>query len=235
MTSEAKRIASHLCISQRLLNHQVVGIGSGSTIVYAVEKISQLHKDGKLQLKALIPSSFQAMDLINKHNLPLGTLNQYPKIDITFDGCDEFDKDLNLIKGGGGCHLLEKLIIQNSKECYIVCDYTKESEVLGTNWYKGVPLEVIPQSYKAVQLKLISLGASSVEVRMAKMKAGPVITDEGNMIIDAKFGQITNPMELNDKLLKICGIVETGLFCQMVNGIYLGMQDGTAKFTEYQN
>jgi ribose 5-phosphate isomerase A len=155
-------------------------------------------------------------------------LNQYDQIDVAFDGADECDQSLNCIKGGGACHLLEKLVISNSKRTFIVADHRKESLALGTQWKKGVPIETIPQSYKPVMRQISALGGSPV-LRMAVNKAGPVITDNGNFVIDAVFGAIDDPAALNLKLIQIVGIVETGLFCGMVDGCYFGNADGTCK------
>jgi ribose 5-phosphate isomerase A len=110
---------------------QVVDSGSGSTIVYAVQKLGELQREGKVSVQACIPSSFQAEQLILQHRLPLGSLNQYPEIDVAFDGADEVDSQFNCIKGGGGCHLQEKLVIANAKQVYIVADYRKDSQSLG--------------------------------------------------------------------------------------------------------
>ncbi|KAI8914626.1 ribose 5-phosphate isomerase A-domain-containing protein [Gorgonomyces haynaldii] len=227
LVEKAKKLASYAAIEQQVTrNDKVIGIGSGSTVVYAVERLGQL-KD-QLDIKACIPSSFQAEQLILENGLPLGSLNQYPEIDVSFDGADEVDPQFNCIKGGGACHLLEKLVIANSRRCYIVADHRKESQILGTAWTKGVPLEVIPSAYKTVQHKIKHLGGDPI-LRMAVNKAGPVVTDSGNFVIDAVFGQIQKPKELNTKLTNIVGVVETGLFCDMVHGVYLGMADGTVK------
>jgi ribose 5-phosphate isomerase A len=177
----AKQKCSYDAVEQQVTKDMhVIGIGSGSTVVYAVERLGQLQKAGKIHVKACIPSSFQAQQLILKNDLPLGTLNQYPEIDITIDGADEIDDQLNCIKGGGGCHLQEKLNIVNSKKFIIVADYTKKSTKLGTvviiinKWNKGIPLEVIPLAYVSVQKQLEKLNGKAV-LRMATAKAGDCI------------------------------------------------------------
>ncbi|KAJ3221978.1 hypothetical protein HK099_002841 [Clydaea vesicula] len=158
----------------------------------------------------------------------IGELNQFSKIDVAFDGADEVDQNLNLIKGGGGCHLQEKLIASNAEKFVVVADYRKNSVTLGENWKKGVPLEVIPFAYVSITEKLKSMGGKPT-LRMAINKAGPVVTDNGNFIIDVDFDLIKNPSELNLKLIQISGVVETGLFCGMSEICYFGQEDGSVK------
>ncbi|UCD00861.1 MAG: ribose 5-phosphate isomerase A, partial [Promethearchaeota archaeon] len=200
------------------------GIGSGSTIVYAVQRLGQINKEKNLNLKC-IPSSFQAYQLIIENGLELASLEQYPEIDLDFDGADELDKDLNLIKGGGGCLVQEKIIASNSKELIIIVDFRKNSEKLGMNWKRGVPIEVIPMAYFPIMKKLKKLGGNPV-LRMAQLKSGPLITDNGNFIIDVDFGEIEKPFELDKKILPIPGVVDTGLFIGMASKAYIGTRNG---------
>ena len=225
-TELAKKAAAYSAIDKFVTKStRVIGIGSGSTIAYAVERLGQLKE---MNIKACIPSSFQAQQLILENNLPLGTLNQFPEIDVCFDGADEIDGKLNCIKGGGGCHLQEKLVISNSKKFYIVADYRKESKCLGSTWTKGVPLEVVPMAYVSVMKKLELLGGKPV-LRMAKSKAGPCVSDNGNFIIDCDFGPIKDCQKLEQELKQTVGIIETGLFLNMANGVFYGLLDGTTK------
>jgi len=158
-------------------------------------------------------------------SLDLVFLEQYPEIDVDIDGADEIDKDLNLIKGGGGCLVQEKIIASNSEKLIIIADFRKKSEKLGQNWKNGVPIEVIPMAYFPIMKKLKRLGGKP-KLRMAQSKSGPLITDNGNFIIDVHFGEINNPSELNEKILNIPGIVDTGLFIQMACKAYIGTRDG---------
>ena len=225
----AKKAAAYAAIDKFVTREvAVIGIGSGSTIAYAVERLGQINKTLKLNIKACIPSSFQAQQLILENGLPLGTLNQYPEIDVCFDGADEIDAGLNCIKGGGGCHLQEKLLISNAKQFYVVADYRKESPCLGTSWKKGVPLEVVPMAYVPVMKKLQKMGGKPV-LRMATAKAGPCVSDNGNFIIDCDFGPIPDLLKTQNELKSMAGIVETGLFLNMANGVFYGMADGTTK------
>jgi ribose 5-phosphate isomerase A len=205
----------------------VLGIGSGSTIVYAVERIAEMNRVKNLSLKC-IPTSFQSYQLIIENGLTLASLDQYPELDLDIDGADEIDRDLNLIKGGGGCLVQEKIIAANAKKFVIIADFRKNSEFLGTNWKKGVPIEVIPIAYVPIIKKLEKMGGKPV-LRMAKSKSGPLVTDNGNFIIDADFGLIRKPKELNEKIFSIVGVVDTGLFIDMATMAYVGTKEGTVE------
>jgi ribose 5-phosphate isomerase A len=220
-----KKMAAEKAVEENIREKMVVGIGSGSTVVYAIKRIAEMNNKRNLDLKC-IPTSFQSYQLIIDNNLHLVSLDQYPEIDVTIDGADEIDKNLNLIKGGGGCLVQEKIIAYNSKILIIVADFRKNSKFLGENWKKGVPIEVIPMAYKAINKKLEQLGGKPI-LRMAIAKAGPLITDNGNFIIDVDFGIIKEPSLLNDKILHIPGVVDTGLFIGMTHKVYIGQKDST--------
>ncbi|TXT62573.1 MAG: Ribose-5-phosphate isomerase A [Promethearchaeota archaeon] len=220
----AKKKAAEKAVEDNLQKNMIVGIGSGSTVVYAVQKIAQMNRKNDLQLKC-IPTSFQAYQLIVENDLTLVSLDQYPEIDLDFDGADEIDANLNLIKGGGGCLVQEKIIASNSTKVIIIADYRKNSKLLGEKWKKGVPIEVIPMAYVPVMRKMEKIGGHPV-LRMAKAKAGPLVTDNGNFIVDVDFGRIKTPSELEGKLLAIPGVVDTGLFIGMTSKAYIGQQDG---------
>jgi len=219
-----KKNAAFRAVEDNVKKNMILGIGSGSTVVYAVNKIMEINQKNNLNLKC-IPTSFQSLQLIIESGLILVSLDQYPEIDLDIDGADEIDKDLNLIKGGGGCLVQEKIIASSSKELVIIADYTKKSEYLGEHWKRGVPIEVIPLAYVPITKKLENLGGIP-KLRMAQAKAGPVISDNGNFIIDVDFGKIKNPKELNLKLLQIPGVVDSGLFVNMASKAYIGQKDG---------
>jgi len=205
-----KKNAAFKAIEDNVKQNMILGIGSGSTVVYAVKAIAEINKNNELNLKC-IPTSFQSHQLIVENGLTLVTLDQYPEIDLDIDGADEIDKSLNLIKGGGGCLVQEKIIASSSKKLVVIADYTKKSEVLGENWRNGVPIEVIPLAYVPIMKRLEKLGGKPV-LRMAQAKAGPVVSDNGNFIIDVDFGKIEKPSDLNMKLLQIPAVVVSGLF-----------------------
>lgn len=220
----AKRNAAIKAVDDNIKKDMVLGIGSGSTVVYAVKRIAELNREKDLNLKC-IPSSYQAYQLIVESGLALSSLDQHPEIDLDIDGADEIDKNLNLIKGGGGCLVQEKIVASNAKKLIIIADFRKHSEILGQKWKQGIPIEVISLAYKPIMLKLEKLGALP-NLRMAKAKAGPLITDNSNFIIDADFGEVPNPQELNQQLLNIPGVVDTGLFIGMTSKAYIGREDG---------
>lgn len=220
-----KKNAAIKAVDENVKKNMILGIGSGSTVVYAVQRLGEINKKNSLALKC-IPTSFQAYQLIIENELDLVSLDQFPEIDLDIDGADEIDMELNLIKGGGGCLVQEKIVASNSKELVIIADFRKNSETLGMKWKKGVPLEVIPIAYVPIMTKLEKIGGNPV-LRMAKSKSGPLITDNGNFIIDTDFGKISDPAELNAKLLCIPGIVDTGLFIGMTSKAYIGLEDGS--------
>jgi len=221
----AKKEAVVKAVEDNIERNMIVGIGSGSTIIPAVEILAKFNREKNVNLKC-IPTSYQSYQLIIKYHLPYTTLDINPIIDVDIDGADEIDKDLNLIKGGGGCLVQEKIVASNSKKLIIVADYRKSSNYLGEKWKKGIPIEVIPIASTPILLKLEKLGGHPL-LRMASAKAGPLVSDNGNFIIDADFGVITNPSELNDKLLNIPGVVDTGLFIAMTTKAYIGKEDGS--------
>ncbi|NHJ25617.1 MAG: ribose 5-phosphate isomerase A [Candidatus Lokiarchaeota archaeon] len=222
-----KKNAAIKAVEDNVKKGMVLGIGSGSTIVYAVKEIGRINKAKNLNLKC-IPTSFQSYQLIIDNKLELVSLDQYPEIDIDFDGADEVDLDLNLIKGGGGCHVQEKIIASNARKLIIIVDFRKKSRNLGENWRNGIPIEVIPMAYVAVMNKLKEIGGSPI-LRMAQKKMGPVVSDNGNFIIDADFGIIKNPSEINNLIKQIPGIVDTGLFIGMTSSVYIGQKDGSVE------
>ena len=222
-----KKNAANKAVEENVEAGMILGIGSGSTVVYAVKKIVEINKAKNMDLKC-IPTSFQSRQLIVENGLTLVTLDQYPEIDLDIDGADEIDNSLNLIKGGGGCLVQEKIIASASKKLVIIADFTKKSEFLGEHWKKGVPIEIIPLAHIPIMKRLEKLGGTPV-LRMAQAKAGPVVTDNANFIIDADFGIIKNPLDLNLKLLQIPGVVDSGLFLGMAQAAYIGQKDGTVK------
>ncbi|XP_059172865.1 ribose-5-phosphate isomerase-like [Physella acuta] len=220
-----KVAAAYKSVDDYIKHHQVVGIGSGSTIVYAVHRIAERNKLEKLNL-ICIPTSFQARQLINDHGLTLGSLENTPEIDIAIDGADEVDNKMNLIKGGGGCLLQEKVIASCAKQFIVIADSRKNSQSLGTTWKKGLPIEVLPMAYKPVQLKIVHLLGGKAVLRMAVNKAGPVVTDNGNFLIDWLFEGDQNWEEVNKVLLNIAGVIDTGLFLDMADAVYFGTPEG---------
>lgn len=196
----------------------VVGLGSGSTVAYAVKEIGRRIQRKELQILG-IPTSHQALMLAVESGIPLTTLNEYPQLDLAIDGADQIDEDLNLIKGMGAALTREKIVASAAKKLAIVADETKIVETLGIN--QPVPIETLPFALPTVISRIRKMGGKPV-LREAKGKVGPLITDNGNFIIDADFASITAPKELNLQLKSIPGVIETGLFIEMADVVYVG-------------
>lgn len=223
---QAKQVAAYQAVDQFVTNNCIFGVGSGSTVVYAVQRLAERVESEKLKVTC-IPTSFQAKQLIIKHGLNLGELETNPNIDITIDGADEVDSNMTLIKGGGGCLLQEKIIASCSKKLIVIADYTKDSVKLGDRYKKGVPIEVIPMAYVPIKNKIISLYGGEIKLRSAVAKAGPVVTDNGNFILDWMFANQNLDWEkVNNTVKLIPGVVETGLFVNMCCKAYFGQPEG---------
>ena len=204
----------------------VIGLGSGSTAAYAIEEIGNRTKREKIRVSA-VPTSYQAFTLAVKHRIPITTLEEHPTLDLTIDGADQIDDELNLIKGMGGALTREKIVASASKKLVIVADERKKVKFLGENNHP-VPIEVIRFAIPIVMHKIREMGGKPL-LRESNKKVGPVMTDNGNVIIDVSFGLVHEPTELNRKLKGIPGAVETGLFVKMADLIYLGERAGVKK------
>lgn len=199
----------------------VVGLGTGSTAAFAVMRIAERLKSRDLKNIVGIPTSIRTEKLARELEIPLCGLDAQPAIDVTIDGADEVDEDLNLIKGGGGALLREKVVAQASRRNIIVVDESKLSLRLGTRW--ALPVEVIPFATKAEENFLKSLGAA-VTLRL-DAQGQPYKTDQHNYILDANFGQMADPNRLAAKLNERAGIVEHGLFLGLAGDVIVAAQD----------
>uniref|UniRef100_A0A672HX32 ribose-5-phosphate isomerase n=1 Tax=Salarias fasciatus TaxID=181472 RepID=A0A672HX32_SALFA len=215
-------------VYMKAANNQVVGVGSGSTIVYAVDRLAERVRQEKLNI-VCVPTSFQARQLILQHGLTLSDLDRHPELDVAIDGADEVDADLTLIKGGGGCLTQEKIVAGCAKHFVVIADFRKDSTSLGQQWKKGVPIEVIPMAYVPVSRAVARRFGGEANLRMAVSKAGPVVTDNCNFILDWKFERAQNWKEVNTAIKMIPGVVETGLFVNMAERAYFGMEDGSVQ------
>lgn len=198
----------------------ILGLGTGSTTHYFIEKVGMRIAEEGINVMG-IPTSYQSLLLAKKWNIPITTLEEH-EIDLAVDGADEVDKELNLIKGGGAAHTKEKIVDYAAKTFIVIVD---ESKVVDTIGNFPVPVEVIPDASRTVIQALEDMGAKC-EIRMAERKDGPVITDNGNFVIDAKFNIIESPIHLEIDLNTIPGVVENGIFTQMVDKVIIGTADG---------
>jgi ribose 5-phosphate isomerase A len=208
-----------------------VGLGSGSTAAYAIEKIGKRMKQEKLQIQG-VPTSYQAFMLAVQHGIPVTTLEERPILDLAIDGADQIDPELSLIKGMGGALAREKIVASASKKLIIIADENKKVKVLGENNHP-VPVETLPFAASLVMRRIAEMSGKPV-LREGKGKVGPVITDNGNVIIDADFGLVNKPAELEHRLKSVPGIVETGLFIQMTDIAYVGKHFSVEKLTRKQ-
>ncbi|MBS1529494.1 MAG: ribose 5-phosphate isomerase A [Bacteroidetes bacterium] len=193
-------------IATKVKDGDILGVGSGSTSYLALLAIAKKVNEEKLNIKA-IPTSIEISLMCSKLGIPLTTLYEH-RPDWLFDGADEVDPDKSLIKGRGGAMFKEKLMISSSPVNYILVDESKIVKKLGTNF--PVPIEVFPQALLHVEKELRRIGATGLMLRPAKGKDGPVITENGNLILDARFDEIDKGME--QKIKSITGVIESGLF-----------------------
>lgn len=202
----------------------IVGLGTGSTTAYAIQYIGDRLKSGDLKDIVGIPTSFQAEVLSKQYGIPLTTLDAIDHIDLAIDGADEVDPQKNLIKGGGAAHTREKVVDYLAQQFIVVVDSGKLVDRLGSVF--AVPVEVIPMAISPVMRAIEKLGGKP-ELRMGVKKAGPVITDQGNMVVDVRFDTIDNPAELEKTLNNIPGVLENGIFVNCTDLVLIGeVQDG---------
>ena len=197
----------------------VVGLGSGSTAAYAVEALGERIKRERISVLG-VPTSYQAFLLAVKHGIAVTTLEEHGVIDVTIDGADQIDPKLNLIKGMGAALAREKIVASASKQNIIIADESKKVKALGEDGHP-VPVEVLPFAIAVVKRRIEAVGGNPV-LREGKGKVGPVITDNGNFVLDASFGVISKAEELELKLKMIPGVIETGLFIGLANTAYIG-------------
>ena len=205
MANSQEKEAAGRAAAKLVRDGDVVGLGTGSTAYFAVVALGERVKAG---LKIIgIPTSVQTAELARTVGIPLTTLDEHPQIDITIDGADEVDPKLNLIKGGGGALLREKVVASVTKKMVVVGDSTKVVPALGKF---PLPVEIIPFARTVIEQKIASLGATT-KLRM-RPDGQPFVTDNGNHILDCSFGRIADPPALAQELNGTVGVVEHGLF-----------------------
>lgn len=215
----------------RVKSDSVVGLGSGSTAAYAIEYIGDRLAKGEIKNVVGVPTSFQSEVLAKEFNIPLVTLDAIDGIDVAIDGADEVDPDKNLIKGGGAAHTREKVVDALAKEFIVVVDEGKLVDKLGSTFL--LPVEVIPMAVAPVMRSLEKLGGKP-ELRMGVKKAGPVVTDQGNLVIDVKFDHIKNPAQMEKDINNLPGVLENGIFVGVADIIMVGkIVDGKPEISEF--
>jgi len=191
----------------------IVGLGTGSTAAFALRKLGERVKGG-LKIRG-VPSSRWAENLAKEAGIPLLDFSQTTQLDITLDGADEFDPALNLIKGGGGALFREKIVAAASKRLVIFADASKRVPVLGKF---PLPVEVNPFGWQVAARKL---GGLCPQVTLREAGGKPFVSDNQGYILDCAFGTIPNPPELEDRIRRITGVMECGLFCGMADTVAL--------------
>lgn len=197
----------------------VVGLGTGSTVAWTIRRLGERMKEEGLEFLG-VPTSFQAESLATECGIRLTTLNQHPVLDLAIDGADQVDQRLYVIKGGGAAHTREKVVACSARRFVIVADESKYVKQLT----HPVPVEALPFALRLVERQLKELGGVSI-LRLGKMKDGPVITDNGNFVLDVDFGRIEEPVELGARMSRIPGLVEHGIF-ENLDELYLARGSG---------
>ena len=201
-------------------SNMIVGLGSGSTAAIMIKTLANKIKAGELKQIRGVPTSFQSEVLALELGIPLIDLVSVSQIDLAIDGADEVNPDYQLIKGGGACHVREKLVASKANKLLIVVDQTKL--VKNLNEVFPLPVEVLPSAWKQVKDVIEEMDAKC-KLRMAEKKAGPVVTDEGNLILDVLFnGGINNPKEIELQINNIPGVLENGLFVDLTYKVLVG-------------
>ncbi len=197
----------------------VVGLGTGSTVAWTIKRLGERIREEGLEFLG-IPTSFQAESLAIECGIRLSTLSQHPVLDLAIDGADQVDHRLYVIKGGGAAHTREKVVACSARQFVIVADESKYVKHLT----HPVPVEALPFALRLVEKKLLELGGRPV-LRLGKMKDGPVITDNGNFVLDVDFGSIEEPVELGARMSRIPGLVEHGIF-ENLDELFLARESG---------
>lgn len=206
-----------------------IGLGTGSTAMPAVKRLAQRIEDGTLKDIKAVGTSFQTQNACQDYGIPVFSMNDRAiggQLDLAIDGADEVDPDCNCIKGGGAAHVREKIVEYNAKTFVVIADSSKRVNSIGTKF--PVPVEIIEAARASVTNSLATLGAKCV-LREGVRKAGPVITDNGNQILDCTWEKPINVPEMEDKIDQIVGVVEVGLFTKNKPIVFLANDDGTVE------
>ena len=211
----------------KIFDGMKIGLGTGSTAMPAVKRLAEHIQKGNVKDVKAVVTSFQTAVACQELGIPVYTLNDKiigGQLDLSIDGADEVDPECNCIKGGGAAHLREKMVEYNSKTFVVIGDSSKAVKTIGTQF--RVPVEIVGDARVPVTKALNDLGADCV-LREGVKKAGPVITDNGNMILDCLWKEPINVPEMEDKINQIVGVVENGLFTKNKPIVFIAKDDGT--------
>jgi ribose 5-phosphate isomerase A len=195
-------------------------------VAYAIKELGRRVKHEGIRVLG-VPTSYQALMLASANGISTTTLDEHPQLDLAIDGADQMDPELNLIKGMGGALTREKIVASASRKFMIVADANKKVGTLGEK-HHPVPVEALPIAAPVITRRIKQMGGKPV-LRQGSGKLGPVITDNGNIIIDAEFGLIHEPAKLSHELKSLPGVVETGIFANMASIAYVGTRSTVEK------
>ena len=226
LQTQMKQAVAEAAVAQ-IRDGMVVGLGSGSTAALMIQGLGARLAAGQLHDIVGVTTSFQGEVLAAELGIPLRALNAIDRIDLAIDGADEVDPSFQLIKGGGACHVQEKLVADRAERLIVVVDSTKLVQRLNLDFL--LPVEVLPGAWVQVQSRLKSMGGVA-ELRMATRKAGPVVTDQGNLVLDVRFeAGISDPIALERDINNLPGVLENGLFVNLADEVLVGeINDGVA-------
>ena len=229
LQTQMKQAVADVAVEQ-IRDGMVLGLGSGSTAALMIRGLGAKLAKGELKNIVGVPTSFQGEVLAAELKIPLLSLNAVDRIDLAIDGADEVDPGFQLIKGGGACHVQEKLVAARADRFVIVVDATKLVDRLNLGFL--LPVEVLPGAWRQVKQQLEAMGGVA-ELRMAQRKAGPVVTDQGNLVLDLKLdGGISDPGGLEQAINNLPGVLENGLFVNLADEVLVGeVSDGVAGVT----
>ncbi len=230
LQTQMKQAVAAAAVAQ-IRDGMVLGLGSGSTAALMIQELGAKLQRGELRDITGVTTSFQGEVLAAELGIPLQSLNAIQRIDLAIDGADEVDPALQLIKGGGACHVQEKLVARRADRFVVVVDATKLVDILNLAFL--LPVEVLPGAWRQVKGQLNEMGGEA-DLRMAVRKAGPVVTDQGNLVLDVKFaGGIRDPLTLEKEINNLPGVLENGLFVDLTDQVLVGeIVDGVASVRE---
>ena len=219
LQTQMKKAVAQTAVDQ-IQNGMILGLGSGSTAALMIEALALKIKSGEIRDVVGVTTSFQGEVLASELGIPLKSLSSVSEIDLAIDGADEVDPNFQLIKGGGACHVQEKLVAALAKKFIVVVDSSKLVKKLNLDF--KLPVEVLPSAWKQVQKTLEQLGGSG-NLRMAQKKAGPIVTDQGNLILDLNFKNGIDQADLlESQINNIPGVLENGLFINLTDEVLVG-------------
>lgn len=214
---DLKEVAAASAVSL-VRDGQILGLGTGRTVGRALKLLARRIRDEELEIMG-VPTSIATEKEARRLGIPLTTLQEHPALDLDIDGADQVSRRLDLIKGGGGAHFREKIVALASKKFYVIIEEGKLAEALDI----PVPVEVLPFSWSLTRKWLDAKGADS---KLRKVGGKPVVTDNGNFILDADFGRIEDPKALEAEINSISGVVENGIFADMACEVHVGTKKG---------